>query len=224
MEVTLEERTIAGLHDFLIHEVLKRYVRKGMRGVDLGAGSGALAVKLRSLGLEMVAVDINREGYKADVPFVAIDLNEPKFAVQLGEGCFDLVTAVEVIEHLESPISFLRNIRRLLKPDGVAIITTPNVDNLPARIKFLLTGKLRMMDERSDPTHISPIFFDMFMRQYLPRAGLKLLEHRTYPPNGFLVTRPVFALFFASLAKVFREPILVGDNHIFVLACSEVKG
>lgn len=100
---------------------------------------------------------------------------------------------MEVIEHMESPIAFLRNIARLLKPDGVAILTTPNVNNAPARVKFLLTGKLRMMDERGDPTHITPIFWDLLTRQYLPRAGLILLEHRTYPPDGFLVTRPAFA-------------------------------
>src|SRR5713101_3757924 len=75
---------------------------------------------------------------------------------------------------MESPIGFLRNVGRLLRPEGVAVLTTPNVDNAPARVKFLLTGTVRMMDAKGEPTHISPIFQDLFVRQYLPRAGMDL--------------------------------------------------
>jgi 2-polyprenyl-3-methyl-5-hydroxy-6-metoxy-1,4-benzoquinol methylase len=140
----LEERTIGGLHDFLIREVLPKYAKDGQRAVDLGAGSGALAVRLRALGLAVLAVDIDTEGFKASIPFRRLDLNDTNFAAALLEkGSFDLVTAVEVIEHLESPTNFLRNVCRLLNLTGVAIVTTPNVDNLPARVKFLLRGRLR---------------------------------------------------------------------------------
>lgn len=157
------------------------------------------------------------DGFRANVPFVALDLNDPEFPSRLGKGTFDLVTAVEVIEHLENPIGFLRGIRRLLKPEGVAVVTTPNVDNAPARVKFLLTGKLRMMDEKGDQSHISPIFWDLFTRQYLPRSGLTLVEHHLYPPKGYKVTRPRYAWAFRILASVLPGDALLGDNHIFVL-------
>ena len=150
--MNLEEHTIGGLHDFLVKTVLSRYAVRGERAIDLGAGSGALAIRLLELGLDIVAVDINVQGFKAEVPFVQLCLNEQDYSSHFNEGTFDLVTAVETIEHMESPIGFLRNVRRLLKPEGVAVITTPNVDNGPARMKFLLTGKLRLMDERGDRT------------------------------------------------------------------------
>ena len=197
--------------------MLPRFARPGQLAVDLGAGSGALAVRLRALGWETRAADINERGYEADVPFAKVDLNDPRFAAQLGEGTFSLASAVEVIEHVESPISFLRNVGRLLKPGGAVVITTPNVDNAAARVKFLLTGKVRMMDEHSEPTHISPIFWDLFARQYLPRAGLKLAEHLVYPRRSFKNTRRPYVLALQPLTWFLRGDCLHGDCHVLVL-------
>jgi SAM-dependent methyltransferase len=213
----LEQRTVAGLHDFLANQVLHRFSPTGGPAVDLGAGSGALAVRLRSLGWNVQAADMDAPKYKANVPFVQLNLDQPDFATQLGEGRFDLVTAVEVIEHVESPIGFLRNVGRLLKSTGLAVLTTPNVDNAPARLKFLLSGVIRMMDQNGDKTHISPIFWDLFRRQYLPRAGLTLVERHVYPPNGYKVTRPQYAWAARALGWLLVGECLEGDNHILVL-------
>jgi SAM-dependent methyltransferase len=213
----LKQKTIAGLHDFVADEVLRRFSPTGGPAVDLGAGSGALAVRLRGLGWDVQAADINVPEYKADVPFVELNLNQPDFAAQLGERKFGLVTALEVIEHVESPIGFLRNVGRLLKPTGLVVLTTPNVDNAPARLKFLLTGKLRMMDENGDKTHISPIFWDLFRRQYLWRVGLILMERHVYPPKGYKVTRAHYAWAARALGWLLAGECLEGDNHIFVL-------
>ena len=214
----LEERTISGLHDFL-GPILKRYAIPGGRAIDLGAGSGALAVRLRDLGYEVIALDMNSEKYKADIPFIHLNLNNPDFS-PLGNGVFDLVTAVEVIEHLESPIAFLRHIRSWCKPGGMALITTPNMDNVPSRFRFLLTGKLHMMDEKV-PNHISPIFYDLFIRQYLPRAGLKLVEHHFFPENGYKVSRKSYSWIFRLIARLLPGNTLLGDVHVFVLKAIE---
>jgi SAM-dependent methyltransferase len=209
--------TPPGLHDFGIERVIPRFAKPGTAASDLGAGSGALAARLRASGWNVRAADINADGFKADVPFLQIDMNDREFATQLGEACFGLVSAVEVLEHMESPISFLRNIGRLLKPEGVAVLTTPNVDSTPARVKFLYTGKVRMMDEVGEPTHISPIFWDLFMRQYLPRAGLKLFDHLLFPARGYQLTRRRFHWALHGLAWFLRGNSLEGDNHVFVL-------
>ncbi len=213
----LRPTTNSGLHDFVGERVLARYARPGVRAADLGAGPGAMAARLRSLGCDVVAVDRDSKGFEAQVPHISLDFDQTDFASQIGAASFGLVTAIEVIEHVESPIGFLRNIGNLISPGGVAVLATPNVDSLPAPSKFLLKGKIRTMDEHSEPTHISPVFFDLLQRQFLPRAGLRLREHLVFPPNGYQLTRkPIaWAMRFASIA--FSGNALLGDNHIFVV-------
>jgi SAM-dependent methyltransferase len=169
------------------------------------------------LGCEVLAVDVDAKGYKADVPFRNLDLNDPAFPSFIGPREFDLVTAVEVIEHLDSPVAFLRNVRSLLSARGVAVITTPNVENLPARLKYLLTGKLRSIDERGDPEHISPIFWDLLVRQLLPRAQLTLLDAHLYPSGGYEHTRPALSGPLSLAARLLGGRRLVGDSHLLVL-------
>jgi hypothetical protein len=78
-----------------------------------------------------------------------------------------------------------------------------------------------MMDDGSDPSHISPIFWDLFVRQYLPRAGLTLAERRAYPANGYKVTRPPYAWAARVLGWLLPGECLDGDNHVFVLRAQE---
>ena len=53
---------------------------------------------------------------------------------------FDLVLMLEVIEHLPDIPHSLREIARVLKPGGIAIVTTPNRLNVISRVHYLLTG------------------------------------------------------------------------------------
>jgi 2-polyprenyl-3-methyl-5-hydroxy-6-metoxy-1,4-benzoquinol methylase len=212
--------TPSGLHDFVFDVVGTATPTRG-RALDLGAGPGAMSERLHSLGFDVLAVDRDATAYQGLQAFVTQDFNDPHFAQSIGPASFDLIVAVEVIEHVESPINFLRNLAHLLAPGGCAVITTPNVDSLPARLRFLFGGKIRMMDEYSDPTHISPIFSDLMRRQFLPQARLKVAAHKVFPPKGYQLTRKPLALPLALLASAFPGDSVLGDNHIFVLEAAE---
>jgi len=213
---TAVELAVPGTHDFVV-EVICRHMPPTGRALDLGAGTGALSSRLQSLGFETLAVDHDELLFKVGtVPFKKLDMNEASFHQALPKD-LDLITAVEVIEHLESPVGFLRAIAHLLKPEGLAVVTTPNVDNVPSRFKFLLSGNLRMMDARS-PWHISPIFYDLFVRQYVPMAKLTLVNHHVFPLNDFPQTgRRYLVPFLRLAARVVPGPVPWGESHIFVL-------
>jgi 2-polyprenyl-3-methyl-5-hydroxy-6-metoxy-1,4-benzoquinol methylase len=213
----LHTTTNSGLHEYVDRQVLAKYARAGSKAADLGSGPGAMAERLRSLGYDVIAADRSATGFEANVPHVTVDFNQLDFASQLGVHAFLVITAIEVIEHVESPIGFLRNIACLLAPGGIAVVTTPNVDSLPARLRFLMAGKIRTMDEFGEPTHISPIFFDLLQRQFLPLAGLRLRQHLLFPPDGFKLSRKSVAWSLGLAASVLPGESIIGDNHILVL-------
>jgi SAM-dependent methyltransferase len=72
-------------------------------------------------------------------------LNEPVHAYQeddfqVADGHFDCVVSIDVLEHLKQDQSFLKELKRVLKPDGKAVVTVPNGDEklLANRIKWRL--------------------------------------------------------------------------------------
>lgn len=212
----LIERALPGLNDY-VYDLIPR---RG-RVLDLGAGTGALTQRLHDAGRSVVAVDLDEEHWAADVPLVPLDLDGD--SVTTLDAPFDVILAVEVIEHLENPIAFLRNIAHLLTPSGTAIVTSPNVDSLPARLKFLLKGKLRALDEHGDPTHISPLVWDLFITKWLHRAGLTLAERRCFPERGFAGGRPLYSRVANVLARV-SPSTLDGDIHVLLLRRSDGAG
>ena len=211
------EWTPKGLHQFVGESLIVRFARPGVKAIDLGSGGGAMAERMHSLGCEVVSADLSARGFEANLPHIAIDLNQPDFASILGLEVYGLVTAIEVIEHLESPVSFLRNVRCMLCPGGVAVISTPNVDSLPTRLRFLQNGKIRMMDDRGEPTHISPIFLDLLQQKFLPLAGLRLREHLIFPPGGFHASRKSVAWLMRLGARAFAAKSIVGDHNVFLV-------
>jgi hypothetical protein len=169
---------------------------------------------LAKAGWNVEAVGIDTDDFRADLPFRTFDLNEREWPFE--PESYALVTAIEIIEHMESPVGFLRNMSRLLSADGVGFLSTPNVDSLAARLKFLARGRLRQLDAHGDPTHISPIFEDLFTRMYLPAAGLNLQGRWVYPENGHLASRPSVRAVFKLIGRLLPMP-LTGDTNVFAM-------
>jgi 2-polyprenyl-3-methyl-5-hydroxy-6-metoxy-1,4-benzoquinol methylase len=128
--------------------------RRG-RLLDVAAGAGYTSARLRSMGFDVVATDINADQFQADgVEHVSADLNR---GFPFTDGAFGAVVALEIIEHLENPKLFLRELRRVLQPGGRAVLSTPNILCLRSRLRFLFRGEFHLfydVEKRiKDPFH-----------------------------------------------------------------------
>ncbi|HMJ56408.1 MAG TPA: methyltransferase domain-containing protein [Polyangiaceae bacterium] len=108
------------------------------RALDLGAGRGELSTSLAARGYAVTAVERYGPQFEAKVPLVDADLNEP---FPFADASFDTSMAIEILEHLENPRRFLREIGRTLRPGGVAIVSTPNLTSLLSRFLFAACGQ-----------------------------------------------------------------------------------
>ena len=103
--------------------------------LDVGCATGMLLQWVRGRGWEVQGVDVCRESAEygrrtRGVPIHAGTLEEAAFA----DGSFAVVHFSHLIEHLGDPRAFLREVRRVLRDDGWAVITTPNIAGLQARL------------------------------------------------------------------------------------------
>ena len=59
--------TNSGLHDFVGERVISKYVRPGLKAVDLGSGPGAMAIRLKTMGCEVMAADRSADGFAPEL-------------------------------------------------------------------------------------------------------------------------------------------------------------
>ena len=171
-------RAAPGLHAAAM-DLLRSYTdaRKGV--LDVAAGTGAFLLRLRDHGYSNIsAIELDIDSFAVtDIQPHALDLNDC-FA-KVFDREFELVTALEIIEHLDNPRHFLREIRQLLCDGGLLLVSTPNIAHWAGRLRFLVQGELRYFRE-SDyhlQRHITPIP-DSQMILMLREIGFRLIDKR----------------------------------------------
>ena len=163
-----------GVHELIVERLHAR-LAPGARVLDLACGAGALVLRLQTAGYQVTACDLVAEKLQVrdSVAFVQADLNDdfaPKFA-----GEFDGVIASEIIEHLENPRHFLREVYKLLKPGAPLVISTPNIDSPFSKAIFVRTGRHRWFSDADyeESGHITPLS-EISLRRALSETGFEV--------------------------------------------------
>ena len=152
----------------------------GKSALDVGCGAGLLAEPLARLGAQVTGVDAAEENIAAAVKHAAggglpITYHHGELA-SLGLGPFDLVTSMEVIEHVADKSVFVAQLAAHLADGGLMVLSTPN---RTAASRLLLVGAAEAMGAVPKGTHHWDDFITPDeLRDLLSSAGLTMGEPR----------------------------------------------
>jgi SAM-dependent methyltransferase len=181
-------------------QVIVRAVNKFFQGnvsgrkiLDMPAGYGWVSDTLSKMGASVVSADFNDE--RPD--FVHVNMEQP---LPFADGEFDCVICCEGIEHILRPEALIGELARVLKKEGLLIISTPNVQNFFSRYQLACTGYLYQFhsflitppekNEIKDRGHINPVFYTQ-LRYFSQLHSLKVLK-----PEGDRYKRIIALPFF----------------------------
>ena len=103
---------------------------RGSRVLDVGCGYGfSLDLAERRFGWQGIGLDPSDVAARGREE-LGLDIRTGQLDHSFDEGLFDVVVAIEMLEHLSEPVAFLANVHRCLAADGVALITTPDASAL----------------------------------------------------------------------------------------------
>jgi 2-polyprenyl-3-methyl-5-hydroxy-6-metoxy-1,4-benzoquinol methylase len=147
--------------------------------IDVACGGGAYTASARTvLGEHVHFYPVDRQvacaaGYRLNHPDATPALADVT-ALPFKPSSFDLALCLDIIEHLDDDVEFLRGIRRLLVPEGWVVLSTENsrsIENLIGLSRALVT---RTTWRGWDPTHVR-LYNASSLRRVLSDAGFDVV-------------------------------------------------
>ncbi len=186
------ERELRKARRFL--EFTGPHLKRNERVLDIGCGDGALVRTLKEFGAKPTGVDLDPEGARFieqayGIPVVVSPFETACFA----DGQFDAIVATHVIEHFFEPIEAMEQMRRLLRPDGLLVLETPNI--FRPKVGY---GRLFSVPHNY---YFSPRTLCLAMQ----RAGFAAVAVREFHRDSFLVAA-------RAIADPSTLPFLHGDD------------
>ncbi|MEM2768727.1 MAG: class I SAM-dependent methyltransferase [Candidatus Aenigmatarchaeota archaeon] len=116
---------------------------KGKKVLELGPGTGILLFELKKKGFIVQGLDINPSLAKPNLNIKKGDINKK---LPFKSESFDIIIALEVLEHTFNPFFVLKEIARVLKRDGYVIISMPNDYCIFHKLSFLFSRPPKKFD------------------------------------------------------------------------------
>jgi SAM-dependent methyltransferase len=132
---------------------LEAGLRAGDHVLDLGSGDGSFTVLIADAGAEAVGAEVAQaavsraRGRHPELDFRLVPIEGP---LPFEDASFDVAWASEVIEHVADTARWLSEVRRVLKPGGRLLLTTPS----HGRLRLALEGIERLAPPLGDHLHL----------------------------------------------------------------------
>lgn len=146
----------------------------GKRVLEIGCGDGVLSCLIARCGCTVVGIDnsdlavefARQSAAKRRLP---VDFQVASaYELPFKDSSFDAVVSSDVVEHLRNPAGFLVEMRRILKPAGIAVVSTP----------------IRFTESPIDPLHVT---------EWYPSEYASLVR-TVFPDSKFFYSHPLFWL------------------------------
>jgi 2-polyprenyl-6-hydroxyphenyl methylase / 3-demethylubiquinone-9 3-methyltransferase len=167
----------------------KRRPLDGLTALDLGCGGGLVSAPMARMGARVTGIDAADEAVGAASAYAAqaglkIDFRCTSAEALVATGAqFDLVTALEIIEHVADVPAFLAAASALVKPGGLLVLST--INRTPKARALAIIGAERILKWAPEGAHD----YDKLVTPEEIRAGAPQIEWRepvgiTYKPLG----------------------------------------
>ena len=148
----------------------------GLKLLDVGCSSGLFLNEARAAGFAVKGAELSAttSGFARDHFGLEVHTGDWRDAGH-AEASFDVITLLDVIEHLADPLAELVAIRRLLKPGGLLLQSTPDIDGLFPRLSYKLANRLDYWPHPEPPHHLFQ-FSRRTLAALTEKAGYKTLR------------------------------------------------
>jgi ubiquinone/menaquinone biosynthesis C-methylase UbiE len=161
------------LRSMRLSRVIK-HIKHGSKVLDIGCGADATFLKTISSQVE--------EGHGIDFK---VSTNSPSNihlkqvhlsdSLPFEDNSFDYVTMLAVLEHIEHDIDILKEVKRVLKPQGKLILTVPSIWAQPV-LEFL-AFKLKIVSASEIEDHKRYYTFELLHKSIIDNAGFTAMSH-----------------------------------------------
>jgi 2-polyprenyl-3-methyl-5-hydroxy-6-metoxy-1,4-benzoquinol methylase len=220
----------------------------GRKFLDIPCGAGSFLQRLAQGGGQPFGSDLQHMA-DAALPgdFTPCNMDE---RLPYDSTFFDGIICLDGLEHIKRPFDFIRECARIVKHEGVLIISTPNISSLRSRWRYFLTGhhnkcKTPLDEENVTPYHHVNMLSYAELRYMLHTEGFTIervatnrckmisLLYLVFWPITFLVTHAVYARECPSASArrigtdVHRQmhtlPVFCGESLIVLARKSAVR-
>ena len=150
----------------------------GLTLLDIGCSSGIFLGEARAMGMQVAGAELSPETSEFARQHYSLDVHTGDWRdAGYADASFDIVTLFDVIEHLPDPLGELRAIRRLLKPGGLLLQSTPDIDGLFPRASKPFAKPLDYWPHPEPPHHLFQ-FSQATLSAMVEKAGYRVVGAR----------------------------------------------
>lgn len=187
---------------------------KPVKVIDIGSGGGLTCIPLAERGANVTALDANKtniDSLKTYTKNNNLKINlvnnsvEDYLKAEIRE-LFDVVLCLEVIEHVENQTAFIKNLARMVKPDGLIIISTIN-RTIKAKVQAIFLAEYILGWIRPNTHSYDKFIKPSEIQKALQGTGLAISEliGLKFSPLGnywFLTSDDIDVNYFACIKKL----------------------